>query len=420
VVDIPSELSPGARVRLRRMKRNATGLLLLVAAIYLATFALPDRTWVGFVRAAAEAGMVGGLADWFAVTALFRHPLGLPIPHTALVPTRKNALALSLGQFVTGHFLTSEIVRARLREADLVRRVASWLAAPERSATIVREAARAVRALLDSFSADDVARLGLDLVRRDAEQRSYSSAIGRLLEGLLSEGTHRPLVDIIVGRARRWLGQNRGPLVPALKSVIENAGAIAYLWVSDRKVEKLLDAAEALALEVELDPEHELRQSFERLLHELAADLQAGGDAAKRLDAMVDRFLADPRTLRWLRDVLDGGLGTLRELLDDPSSDVVHRIAGAIHDFAKRVETDAEFRARLEDATERAVGYAVENYASEFTRLVEDTVARWDARDAADRIEVAVGRDLQFIRINGTVVGSLAGIAIHVVALLVG
>jgi uncharacterized membrane-anchored protein YjiN (DUF445 family) len=375
---------------------------------------------VGFVRAAAEAGMVGGLADWFAVTALFRHPLGVPVPHTALVPRRKDALAASLGDFVTGHFLTEENVRERLDQAQVVDRVARWLTAGGTADRVGKELVASAGAVLDAVRPDDVVDLVLEVARRDSAQRSYAALAGGLLAESTAGGAHRPLLDVALPYLRRLVEDNRDTVRATIRSVTDGGPFLVWLFTTDRRIDKLIDSWLSLVRQVEADPEHELRRALDGFLATVADDLSTGSDLSRRLDALVADVLTDDAVRGWLLRAVDGGLAALRATLADPTGPGAERIATAVRGLAQRTLDDAVFRARLERGLEAAVLYAVTHYADEFTGLVEDTVARWDGPATADRIELAAGRDLQFIRVNGTVVGSLAGVLIHAVAVLLG
>jgi uncharacterized membrane-anchored protein YjiN (DUF445 family) len=408
------------RRSLRRAKRGAGALLGVAAVGFLLTLLGEDRGLVGFVRAAAEAGLVGGLADWFAVTALFRHPLGIPVPHTALVPRRKDALAASLGDFVTGYFLTDENVRARLAGAHVVQRVARRLAVGAGADRLARELIATAAGALDVLRADDVVDLGLDAARRDAATRSYAGLAGALLAEASGGGAHRPLLDVALPYARRLVEDHRATVRATVKRLVEAHSFLVWLFTTDRRIDRLVDSWLALVQAMEDDPQHELRLALDDLLHTVATDLRAPTELSRRVDALVAEVLRDDAVRAWLLRAVEGGLVSLRASLTDPDGPGAERIAATVRGLARRVLDDEAFAARLETALERAVLHAVRNYADEFTGLVQDTVARWDGRATADRIELAAGRDLQFIRVNGTVVGSLAGVLIHAVAVLLG
>jgi len=300
-----------ARARdLRRMKAIAAGFLAVTGAVFLATFALPDRTAVGFMRAAAEAGLVGGLADWFAVTALFRHPLGLPIPHTALIPTRKDQLGAQLGDFVTTNFLTSANVVDRLGDARLIPTLAGQLAAPDVAQRIGRETTVAIAAALQTINNDDVTTLFLDLAKRDAAARSYAPIVGRLLSDITKGGAHRPLLDVVLPYLRTSLIDNRELLKGQLKHFGDTYGFLGWLLATDRRAGKLIDKTVVFMAEIEADPRHELRGVLDDWLGKVAHDLQYDDALAGRVDAMARQVIEDPATADWLTTVVGGTLAS--------------------------------------------------------------------------------------------------------------
>jgi uncharacterized membrane-anchored protein YjiN (DUF445 family) len=402
--------------RLRRMKLTAAGLLAFAAALYVVSLSF-DGTAIGFLRAGSEAAMVGGLADWFAVTALFRRPLGLPIPHTGLVPRKKDELATKLGEFVTGHFLTREVVVEQLREADVVRRVGRFLSDPEVAERLAREVAFNAGVLLEALDDESVVQSGLELLRRDQARRSYAPVLGRVLERAIAGGTQRPLVDVVVSRSLSYLRAHRDELVPQARTFIEERSWLASLLVSDKRVRHLLDGLADTLQAIDRDPHHPMRRWIDGLLSSFADELQHDRHTAAKLDRLVTQLLEDPQAQAVLRDVITDAMVSVRESLADADGTLQQRIAELIRSLAARAVTDEEFHDRVEHVLEGVMGHAVENYGDELTALIRTQVARWDATSASQRIELAVGRDLQFIRINGTAVGALAGLAIHAVTL---
>jgi uncharacterized membrane-anchored protein YjiN (DUF445 family) len=402
---------------LRRMKITAGAFLAVTAAVFVATFAMPDETWVGYLRAAMEAGMVGGLADWFAVTALFRRPLGLPIPHTALIPTRKDQLGAQLGDFVTTNFLTTQNVVERLRVAELVPKLAAQLATPEVADRISRETAVAVTAALQAVDDEDLTTLLLDLAQRDAGSRSYAPIAGRLLEDITNGGAHRPMLDVLLPYLRTSMIDNREVLKDQLKDFGDRYGFLGWILATDRRTGKLIDKTVAFMASIEADPRHELRGVLDDWLRKVAQDLQHDAALARRVDAMVKQVIEDPATAAWLSTVVGGVLTSVRASLSDPAGPLTERLSGALVRLASRVSEDPGLQERLESMLERTVVWAVEQHGAEFTALIRHVIDRWDGAQAARQVELFAGRDLQFIRINGTVVGALAGVAIHAVAL---
>ena len=409
---MPPLLDEPALGPLRRMKAIATGLLVLAAGTYALSFQL-DGALAGYVRAASEAAMVGGLADWFAVTALFRRPLGLPIPHTGLVPRKKDEIALKLGEFVTGHFLTREVVVEQLHEAQLLQRTAAFLREPGVSDRIAREVAFNASALLGSLDEDAVVASVVELVRRDQARRSYAPVLGKALERATAGGAHRPLLDVVLSRGKTYLRAHREELLPQLRAFVDDRGWLAALLVSDRRLRNVLIDLATLLEEMERSPRHRVRLWVEGLLHDIAKALQEDRQVAARVDEAVLQLLQDPTALEQLHELVHDALVSVRESLSDVDGDLQHRLSALVLDLASRLVEDVEFRTRVEQLAESVVGHAVDNYGDELTSLIRTQVARWDATSASRRIELAVGRDLQFIRLNGTAVGALAGLAIH-------
>jgi uncharacterized membrane-anchored protein YjiN (DUF445 family) len=412
---------PVSRRRLRRMKVAATGLLGVAAGLFLLSFALPDNTATGYLRAAAEAGMVGGLADWFAVTALFRHPLRLPIPHTALVPKKKDDLAQKLGEFVSGNFLTPDAVIERVRGADPVRRVGERLTEPATADTVGRELSRAIAAVVGTLDDSLVASMLLEHVRRDLDRRSYARELGRLLTTAVANRAQDPIVDLSLPRLRAQLVANRALVHSETKQFLESLGLTARLWATDRRIDKLINRVIELFDEIQrVGRLHPMRRQFDEILARLADGLANDADAADGIDEVLRDIAANPAVEAWLREVVEHYLGSVRELLDNPTVSLEQQLGRFVSDLGRRMVNEPEFAAKIERALEQAVRYAVENYADQVVTLIRDQVARWPADEASERIETAVGRDLQFIRINGTVVGAIAGIVIHTVAIAVG
>jgi uncharacterized membrane-anchored protein YjiN (DUF445 family) len=399
-----------------RMKAGATALLLVAAVVYVLARRAGGPGWVGFVEAAAEAGMVGGLADWFAVTALFRHPLALPIPHTAIIPTRKDALGRNLSDFVGTNFLSEQVVRERLRNAEVPRRVGSWLAEPEHAARVTAEAARALRGAVDVLRDEDVRAVLEPVVLRRLAALPVGPTLGRLLAQVVADGAHHRLVDLVAAAVDDWLIANR-------EHVVDLVARQAPVWSPefvDRAVASRVYAELArVSGEARADPDHPIRQTLDRLLARFAEDLRHDPATIERASGVLESLLAQPEVRRAFGDVIAAGRRLLLEMVDDPDSELRARLTGALADLGRRLDTDDVLRARVDAIVADAAGYVVTHYREELTRTITDTVERWDGVETARKVELAVGRDLQFIRINGTVVGALAGVIIHAVGMLV-
>jgi uncharacterized membrane-anchored protein YjiN (DUF445 family) len=404
-----------ARERLRRMKTVATACLVVAAALYVLTFFV-HGPGTDYLRAASEAAMVGGLADWFAITALFRRPLGLAIPHTALIPTRKDALAQSLGSFMTETFLTRENVGERLADADVVRRVAGWLADPANANRVGAEAADIAVSLSQAVDPAAAADVLLSTARTDAARRGYAPLLGRLLQTTVQDDGHQALTDIGLRSTHTWMVDNRRDLVLQLKDFAEDSSRLLWLFATTKRVDRLFGELMDTVDDAARDRHHPLRRLLDRFLLTTATQLQSDDDLAARVNEEALRVLNDPALHEWLVEVIEGLTSTLQSTLSDPEAVAIRRLTETVVHYAQRVIDEPPLRLRLEQLSERAVFHAVDHYSDEFTALVVNQVARWDGVETARRIELLAGRDLQFIRINGTVVGALAGLAIHAVS----
>ena len=400
------------RAGLRRMRMVATGLLVLMAVIYVLTHGR-DGVW-GFVNAASEAGMVGAIADWFAVTALFRHPLGLPIPHTALVRRRKDDLGASLEQFVTDNFLTPQVLREKFLDAEVVRRLAEWLSRPENAERIVAEAVPFLRRGIERVDEAELRTLVEQVVVPRIKREPLSPVAGHLLQKVVEDGSHHGLVDLAVRELHAWLALHQDQVEGIIRS---RAPAWAPAWVNDQVTRRVYQEALRWARDIKDDPDHRLRVALDDYLTELGKDLQHDPRTAQRFEDLKERLLDHPQ-------VADTGVrlgetlrGAILEALDDPTGHLRTRLATELAALGRRVVEDDGLRARLDAWSADTVVGLVSRYGPELTSVISSTIKRWDAQEASDKIELHVGRDLQFIRLNGTIVGALVGLVIHTVSL---
>ena len=418
----PLTLSEADRVRRRRLRRAktfATGLLVLAAVVFLLVrpYAATGATWAGYVLTASEAAMVGGLADWFAVTALFRRPLGLPIPHTALIPRRKDALGQSLGSFVGENFLAPDVVQRRLEQADVVGRVGAWLARPANAARLTAEAAGVLHGMLTVLDDQDVRALAEDAIAKRLRTTPLAPVLGRMLEQVVVDGSYRPLVDLVATRSAAWLQANPMTMISLIEA---QAPEWSPSFVDRALARRIYKEALRIVTDASEDPAHPLRIILERYLRGLAHDLQHDEPTGEKLQALVRRLLAHQGTRDAVATVLAAGRQAVLELVDEPDGALRTRAAAAVEDLGEQLAGPSALRDKAERWLGQAAAHITGSYRDELPRLVTDTVDRWDGVEAARRIELVAGPDLQFIRVNGTVVGALAGVAIHSVALLLG
>ncbi len=407
-----------ARLRaLRRMKAVALGLLVAAAAIYLATLGRADEGAWGYVNAAAEAAMVGALADWFAVTALFRHPLRLPVPHTALIPRRKDEFGRSLQEFFTENFLTDEIVRERVADARVAERVGAWLARPGNAERVMKHAARGGRSALKRIDDDEIRAVLETILLPKLAREPFAPIAGDLLAAVVEDGAHHGLVDLVLRELGRWLEEHPEQFADLIR---DRAPSWSPGWL-DRSVTRVAHAqAERWVEDVLADPRHPARTALDGLLRDLADGLQHDPAAQERLQELAALVLEHPQFADAALAVWRSTSTALRAALEDPGSHVWQRGAQLIREVGTELTADAALRASAQRRIENAAVFAVSTYGEELAAVITQTIEQWDGEQAARRIELHVGRDLQFIRINGTVVGALAGVMIHAVGQLVG
>jgi len=398
---------------LRRMRVVALSLLLFAAVVFIAT-RNRDGAW-GFVNTTAEAAMVGALADWFAVTALFRHPLGIPIPHTAIIPKRKDTLGQSLEEFVTGNFLTEDAARERVVAADVSGRLGRWLTHEQHSARVVTEVARASSHALSAVKGEDVRDFVEHTLLPRLEHEPMSPVAGHLLESVVSDGAHHGLVDLALVEAHAWLTANADTVAMI---VADRAPWWTPSWLDDKVIERVHREALAWVVDVRDHPDHRARRALDDLLSTLANDLQHDPDTMARAEALKVRVIGHPQVAGSAVAVWDALRTALLGALADADGPLRRRGVEALSDFGERLVDDPEMRERVDGFAADAVGFVVSTYGHEIAKVISQTVDRWDGKEAAERIELHVGRDLQFIRINGTIVGGLAGLAIHTLNVL--
>ncbi|MEU8098647.1 DUF445 domain-containing protein [Streptomyces rubiginosohelvolus] len=404
----------------RRMKLTATGLLLLVALIYvLATWAKNSGVggWPGYVAAAAEAGMVGALADWFAVTALFRRPLGLPIPHTAIIPTKKDQLGQSLGSFVGENFLSGDVIRDRIHALGVGRRLGTWLAEPAHADRVTAELATALRGALTVLRDSDVQAVVGEAITRRADAVEVGPGLGKMLEKVVTDGGHRKVVDLICVRAHDWLVEHGDSVMNAVQG---GAPGWTPRFVDKRVGERVYKELLRFVTEMRDMPEHPARGSIDTFLTDFAADLQTDADTRARVERLKSEILGRSE----VQDVIASAWSSVRTMIlsaaEDERSELRLRARASLMSLGARLSSDERLQGKLDGWLEDAAVYVVTTYRAEITSLISETVAGWDADQTSKKIEAHIGRDLQFIRINGTVVGALAGLAIYTVSHALG
>ncbi|WP_414675347.1 DUF445 domain-containing protein [Lentzea sp.] len=400
------------RTDLRKMKLVATSFLVGATVIFFGTHAF-EGAWVGYVRAAAEAGMVGALADWFAVTALFRRPLGLPIPHTAIIPERKNMFGKTLGDFVGVNFLSPEVVQDKLRRAGIAERAGAWLKQPENAERVTTEMANVLKGAITVLKDDVVQAVVEQAIVKRVTAKPWGPPLGKLLNQVLTDGAHHKLVDLMCDRAYEWVRDNHDKVSLI---VSDRAPTWSPKFVDSLLGDKVYTELVNFAWAVKTDVNHPMRLAVDQFLIEFSSDMQTDPSTMQKAEQVKQQVINHPD----VQKLISSAWGTAKKMLidaaEDPSSELRRRVTQGLVTLGTNLTDDPKLRAKVDGWLEQAAGYVVSNYRGEITTLITDTVERWDAEETSRKIELQVGRDLQFIRINGTVVGALAGLVIYTVA----
>ncbi len=398
----------------RRMRITATAMLVAMAAVFLTARQFEGlHPGVGYLIAFAEAAMVGGLADWFAVTALFRRPLGLPIPHTAIIPEKKDRIADTMAGFLRDNFLTPTVVARRMRDMNFARAAGEFLARP-RGAERGRIGAGAVGLLAEMLESLDPERLGNQVragLARQAERIDLAPLLGSLLAAAIADGRHRPLID----GAARWAGMALEQNEELVRKMIHERANALLRWtgLDERLANSVLDGLYRLLAEVLVNQEHPLRLTVEESLGKLAHDLQHDPETREKVEAAKRDILANPAVGDWWMGVWEKLRHSLIGMARNPDDALSGQLGESMAELGRALREDPNLQWQVNRFARRTTVGVASRYGAQIVQLVSETVRRWDARTVTSRIESAVGRDLQFIRINGTLVGGLVGVTIH-------
>ncbi len=401
---------PGAQ----GMKVVATGLLVVMAAVFAITRALQEQyPWLSYVKSFAEAAMVGGLADWFAVTALFRHPLGLPIPHTAIIPRNKDRIGEALANFLKENFLIPAVVARRMRNIDVAGATGRFLQTPAGEGTRIR--AGASRLIADIFESLDDERLG-GIVKGAISSRlrktEISPLLGHALASAINEDRHVPMLEAAI----RWMARALDANEPLIREMVhKKANWVLKLAGLDATLaDAIIDGLRKLTVEMSTDPAHPVRVKIEEALAQLANDLQTRPETRERVESIKEQLLDNKSVSLWLDTIWQKGREAVIRAARNPDAVLAGKLGEILKSMGSTLESDERIRAAINQFARRtAVGMAA-SYGSSIVKLVSETVRGWDARTVTNRLEAAVGRDLQYIRINGTLVGGMVGLVLHV------
>ncbi|HWI84914.1 MAG TPA: DUF445 domain-containing protein [Sphingomonas sp.] len=396
------------------MRIIAAGLLVAMAGLFFAAGTLSHlNPFWGYVRAFAEAAMVGGLADWFAVTALFRHPLGLPIPHTAIIPRNKDRIGDSLASFLRSNFLIPRVVARRMARLDVARAIGRVLAAPPREGAMRAGAGKLAETLLESLGDERLGQLFKSAAVQRLKALDVAPLAGQLMAAAMAEDRHRPMMNSAILWAGRTLDANEHLF---RQMIHERAGSILrWTGLDETLSTKILDGIFKLLGDMAENRDHPLRIKAEEGLAHLAERLQSDPELQAKVAAFRDSALANPAVGAWLDGMWQSARAAMLRAARDPEAVAAGRFGEAMRQMGTRLQEDDRVRIAVNRFARRATVALVASYGDGIVTLVSETVRSWDARTVTDRLENAVGRDLQYIRINGTLVGGLVGVVIHAV-----
>ena len=400
------------------MKRLALVLLAAAAALYALATALDARhpAW-GYVAAFAEAAMVGAIADWFAVTALFRRPLGLPIPHTAIIPENKDRIGRNLADFIAQHFLGTEQVLAKVREFDAAGRLSAWLVQPANAQRVGQHLLAVGRWVVGALDDVRVQAFVADLARRGLRQVDVARLSGQVLEAMTHERRHQELLDGVLVQVAKLLGEDRvlHTITDAIAQEVRALKVVGLDQVAARlATRKVVVIVAKTIIDMADDPQHPLRVRFDDSVASFVERLQSDAALQARVEGVRDELLDNPALARYVNAVWAELLGWLQADMAQASSTVGQRIADAALMLGQRLQADEQVRGWVNGELQAAAPHLIERYRDDIRDYIAQHVAQWDAQEMTNELERHIGRDLQFIRINGTLVGGLVGLTIHV------
>jgi len=406
-----ARLSP-AQGDIRSMRIMATGLLLAMAALFLVANRLDELHpgW-GYVKSFAEAAMVGGLADWFAVTALFRHPLGLPIPHTAIIPRNKDRIGEALAQFLRDNFLIPSIVARRMKRIDVAAAIGRFLSAPPGEGRLRDGGARLIADILEALDQEQLGGMVKGAIASRMRALEVSPLLGQTLAAAIDDERHIPILDSLVTWAGRTLDANEDMI---RDMVHQRAGWIMRLAGLDEKLaDAIIDGLRRLSIDMAVDPHHPLRAKAEEGLAKLAGDLVTDPELRARVEEVKNEIIGNKAVTAWIDSLWERTRASLLRSALHPEEAMAGKLGEALRQLGTSMQEDPRLRNAINKFARRAAAGAVDRYGSGIVTLVSETIRGWDARTVTGRLEGAVGRDLQYIRINGTLVGGLVGLVIH-------
>lgn len=403
-----TELSPTARMRIA-----ATASLVAMGFVFAAThvWGHDEGVW-GYVRAFAEAGLVGGLADWFAVTAIFRRPLGLPIPHTAVIPNNKQRIADAVGRFIADNFLDPKLVEERLKDTDPGEQIGRLLADRSQASQIANGLVSALPDMLAFLDDEAVARFWRERLAEQASGTRLAPAFGAVLEALTAEGKHQELLNAGLQEAFKALEENEDRVRTAVRN--QTPRLLRYARMDKALADRVIAGIEQLLHEMAVEPDHPMRARITQIVDDFAKGLRDDPEMQGRIERIVTETLTHPAFADFARS---GWRQAKAAVLIDARRKERSKLAGHVGDglveLGKAILNDKEARAAFNARLTPVLVHLAERHGPDVARIVSDTIASWDADTIVDKLEANVGRDLQYIRLNGTLIGGLVGVTLH-------
>ncbi|MEC4113113.1 DUF445 domain-containing protein [Myroides pelagicus] len=400
--------------QLQKHKRIATGLFLLMAIVYIAMVYWIKHSptdWMGYVKAFSEAAMVGALADWFAVTALFRQPMGLPIPHTNLIVNSKNKIGDNLGGFVTDNFLTAENIRPYIDKIDLAAFVSTWITAPTNQKVVERECVALAQKIVDNLDDTTVIQFFTNKAQQGIASINIQSFVAQGLMYAVEKGEHQRLLDVVLPKAQLYIEENREEIYQAVIAKKPLLGLVGGKAVTNQ----LIGGIHTFLEDIATNPTHKLRTEITTRLEILAAEIATQEQWKTKFEEILNQFITPEKIQGYISEFWQTTKNSLNEQLQTEDSTLRNYIQTNIQRIADNLQEDEELQQKINRWVKHAVYKAALKNTKEVGTLIRQTVNRWDGRELSDKLELEVGKDLQFIRINGTLVGGLVGLLIYII-----
>lgn len=404
------------RKQLRKYKAFATGLFVLMAVLFIGTTLLQktiDSHWIGYVRSFSEAAMVGALADWFAVTALFRHPLGLPIPHTNLIENSKQKLGDNLGSFVVTNFLSPENIRPYIQKLKISNFVGEWLGKAKNQDVLLKNLSDIVLDILNKLDDSEVSRFISNKVSEMTDTIKLNAILGNGINYLLDKNDHQRIITNLSSQIKNYIAENDEMIKDRVKK-----GSYTFIpaFVDNKIADKITSGLSDFFKEIEQDPNHEIRNLITQKIYDFSNELKQDPKWEEEFKNIKNDLLKNDKLNEYSNDIWISIKNTLTKELQDDESSLKKYLSKNLNEFSQNLKNDENFQKKIDDWVRvTAYKYILKN-THQFGNLISSTVGNWQGKELSEKLELEVGKDLQFIRVNGTIVGGLVGLIIYTIA----